>query len=515
MLKNQNFDERMRKYKKIYIYPRNNNFKNKDDISAINIKKQFRIKNNLNTLIIDNNDIVQKSKSFLNYFSSKTSSNHYLKSKNKINFDYNNAESFQRNLTCKKHHNIFYKNMSKNNILDKYEEILEELKYMKQNNKSININININNDFKIHNKKKSKSLSKCSTVSSQKNSYENNNNNNNNNDINKNILNDQEKTKTNDRKDIFINDCVKDKSYSNDKHTNKNIKLFLRKNNSNGNIRITNMNHENRKLNILKKIFINNKKTIKKENNKKPQKLKIKINKISNKYTINEKRNKSIPIIYHISSSTNKNNNKAKFKSNSEIKNHKNYYLDNIKEDILKNNKLNYNKINNTINTISNADYSKNEFRSLNESNNISNNSNNYIIKERYLNKENKNNNNINLDISLLNEETDNQIKNWINKEKKSKELPKMKSNKNIFIFESINRQFHNYQISNKYFNNNEFMMINNKINNKPIKSINLGDYFDLELSRFNNRLNNYYYNNKNIQNTNTINSKHIFKPIY
>ena len=310
----------------------------------------------------------------------------------------------------------------------------------------------------------------------------------------------------------FINDCVKDKNYSNDKYTNKNIKINLRKNNSNGNIRITNMNHENKKLNILKKIFINNKKTIKRDNNKKPQKLKIKINKISNKYTINEKRNKSIPIIYHISSSTKNNNkvNQVKFKSNTEIKNHKNYYIDNIKEDILKNNKLNYNKINSTI---SNVDYSKKEFKNLNESNNISN---NYIIKERYLNKENKNNNNnINLDISLFNEETDNQIKNWINKEKKSKELPKMKSNKNIFIFESINRQFHNYQISNKYFNNNEFMMINNKINNKPIKSINLGDYFDLELSRFNNRLNNYNYNNKNIQNTNTINSRHIFKPIY
>ena len=512
MLNNKKFDEKIRKYKKIFIYPRNNNFKRKDNISTYKINQNQKLKNNLNSIILDNNDIIQKNKSFLNFFNSRASSYHYLKSKNKINFEYYNLDSFQRNKTCKKNYNIFCKNINNSNIFDKYEELLEEIKYMKQNNKSININININNDFKIQNKKKSKSISKHSTLSSKKNLYDNN-------DINKNLLNDQEKI--NEIKDLFFNYYINEKNYSNEKYSSNRIKFHLKKNKSNEYISINN----NKKIKILNKIYINNKnnnnsnnnsnnnninnnkKILKKENIKKnTQRLKLKINKINN--MIKEKRNKSISKIINISSNNNENNNNTssnnhiKYKANTEEKKHKDYYK-NIKDDILTNSILNDNKINNTLNNNNDDYYNQKE-------NNKKTLENNYIIKERHLNKENKCNN-INLDISLFNEETDNQIQNWINKEKKSKELPKEKNNKNTFFFDNINRKFHNYQISNKYFNNNEFM-INNKINNKPVKSINLGDYFDLELSRFNNKLNNYN-NIKKI--TNITHSRHIFKPIY
>ena len=76
-----------------------------------------------------------------------------------------------------------------------------------------------------------------------------------------------------------------------------------------------------------------------------------------------------------------------------------------------------------------------------------------------------------------------------------------------FFEEKNSNKDFQNYKLSNKYFNNNT--LFNNR---KPFNSKNLGKYFDLELNRFNNKLNNFNHVKKA---RNIINSKHIFKPIY
>lgn len=203
---------------------------------------------------------------------------------------------------------------------------------------------------------------------------------------------------------------------------------------------------------------------------------------------------------------------KNRNRSMTEEKDNKNYYI-NIKEDFLNNKKLNFSNLNNIFNSNNSINSYIKNIKNQNDSNAGQD---SFIIKERYLYKNNINaNNNINLNISLLfSEDTDNQIKNWIKKEKKVSEFQKNKEkNQNILFFDSIinNKEFDNYQISNKYFNNKIFL--NKKVNNrKPIKSMNFGDYFDLELSKFKNKLNNFNYYSINQNNDN---SRHIFKPIY
>ena len=117
----------------------------------------------------------------------------------------------------------------------------------------------------------------------------------------------------------------------------------------------------------------------------------------------------------------------------------------------------------------------------------------------------------MNLNLNTLNlyenNEGDNKIKQWISKEKRNKNIIKKRLNDELFYEEkNNNKDFQNYKLSNKYFNNNTLF------NRKPFNSNNLGKYFDLELNRFNNKLNNFNHVKKA---RNIINSKHIFKPIY
>ena len=126
-MKNKNFDEKLRKFKKIYVHPRNNNFKSMNKLSN-NINQKSKLKSNLINLLFDNNIVTQKNnRSFLNCFNHKTTSNNYLKSTNRKNIEYN-YDSFNR---YKNNCLMLNKN---NNIFDKYEEILDELRNMKQNN---------------------------------------------------------------------------------------------------------------------------------------------------------------------------------------------------------------------------------------------------------------------------------------------------------------------------------------------------------------------------------------------
>ena len=113
----------------------------------------------------------------------------------------------------------------------------------------------------------------------------------------------------------------------------------------------------------------------------------------------------------------------------------------------------------------------------------------------------------MNLNINTINlNEDENKINNWIHKEKRTKEIKKG-LNDELFFEEKNNKDFQNYKLTNKYFNTNT--LFNDR---RPFNSINLGKYFDLELSRFNNKLNNFNHVKKA---KNIINSKHIFKPIY
>ena len=132
------------------------------------------------------------------------------------------------------------------------------------------------------------------------------------------------------------------------------------------------------------------------------------------------------------------------------------------------------------------------------------------LIKEKSLYNKN-NEKDLNNNISEINEDIDSKIKNWIAKEKNLKQN-QCCLGKDYFYVENdcINKEFQNYQYSNKYFCNN--MDIKNRYQ-LQIKSINFSDFFDLELNKFDNKLNNnrkrqFQFNNKN-------EPKKIFKPIY
>ena len=143
MLKNNVFQEKMKKYKKINIYPRNNHFRTKENISPSNKKPNLRIKQNLNQLLLENSNYnyhPQKNNSFMNYINSKTSLNPYYNiiTKNTMGNNYN---YLQRNRSS---NNIFNK---KNYYLNRHQKVLEELNIMKKNNNVMNINNNMNNNI--------------------------------------------------------------------------------------------------------------------------------------------------------------------------------------------------------------------------------------------------------------------------------------------------------------------------------------------------------------------------------
>ena len=129
------------------------------------------------------------------------------------------------------------------------------------------------------------------------------------------------------------------------------------------------------------------------------------------------------------------------------------------------------------------------------------------IMNEKYLNTNIEPEVNLNINTLNIYNEQENKIHNWIFKEKKNKIIKKGLNDELFFEDKNNNKDFQNYKLSNKYFNNDT--LFNNR---RPFKSINLGKYFDLELSRFNNKLNNFNHVKKA---KNIINSKHIFKPIY
>ena len=459
MLRNKKLDAKILKYKKIYIYPKNTHFKKEDNIISYKINNNSKLKHNLSNLLLDNINLSNKNKSFLNYYINPkilSCQNIKDKAKNILSHDNNNnIDSGRRNFSLK----------NKNGLIDKYEEILEELRYIKQNNKSININININNNYK-NNKKRSKSIN---IISSKKNTFNNKDIN-----INKNILNFQDKNNDNENdilnniSDLLNNNKIKENRILTEKY-NKNIKnskkyLSIKNNKIKNFINEINQNFEEKKF-LTQKVKIR----------KKSQKIKSKIININN---IIKERSKSTPKMSNsnlVSDTFGNNNSKINYIINTEDKKRINHYI-NIKDDILNNNKINFNKIN--YYTLGNNDYSVN----YNKNNTSYQNDNNreqdsFIIKERYLYKNNNKDNNNNRNIPLFNKETDNQIQNWINKEKNVSDYNINKEkNKNLLFFDNINninnKEFHNYQISNKYFNNNQ-ILVNNKSNyKKPIKSI-------------------------------------------
>ena len=84
MFKNKGFEEKIKKYKKIHIYPRNNHFRGNENLSSFNSNTDLKLKFNLTQLLLDNNNYKNnnsiKNKSFMNYINSKTSLNPYYNS---------------------------------------------------------------------------------------------------------------------------------------------------------------------------------------------------------------------------------------------------------------------------------------------------------------------------------------------------------------------------------------------------------------------------------------------------
>ena len=175
MMKNNVFQEKMKKYKKINVYPRNNHFRTNENISPTNKKPNLGIKQNLNQLLFENSSYNYNSKknnSFMNYINSKTSLNPYFNIINKNAME-NSYNYLQRN---KSSNNIFNK---KNYYLNRHQKVLEELSIMKKNNNVMNINNNMNNNinndmnFNYQLQKNYKSKSICGTaITSKKNLYD-------------------------------------------------------------------------------------------------------------------------------------------------------------------------------------------------------------------------------------------------------------------------------------------------------------------------------------------------------
>ena len=168
MLKNNGFKEKIKKYKKIYVYPRNDHFRTKENISPLNPKPNLKIKYNLTQLLLENTNnqkVSLKNKSFMNYINSKTSLNPYF-NELKQNSTEKKYIYMQRN---KSSSNIFNK---KNFFENKHQKVINELNIMKNDNNYINNNKTIKNtNFQMINIQKSKSIN-TTAISSKKNLYE-------------------------------------------------------------------------------------------------------------------------------------------------------------------------------------------------------------------------------------------------------------------------------------------------------------------------------------------------------
>ena len=488
MFKNKGFEEKIKKYKKIHIYPRNNHFRGKENFSSINSKTDSKLKFNLTQLLLDNNNYKNnnsnKNKSFMNYINSKTSLNPYYNSithntlENSINF-------LQRN---KSSNNIFNK---KNYFQNRHQKVIEELKLLQLNNNvPINISNNLNNNLSFNYQKikinKSKSIN-CTAITSKKNLYDS--------IINKSLIGNNinktfnnEKNELNKKLDLLNSTLLFEQKISKNKNKLKyNIekkkisqlfnleKLKKIKGLSAGKINIKNRT----KKSVIIKSKLNKIKLIaNKRSNSSPKKnaiLRTCENKIKNKYKIfieqNYKVDHSINNIEYFS----KNNTVSNIEPNTY--NYYNYSCDNTKN--------------------------KNKNRKI--KNKDDKNINDMYIKTANIEPQ------LNLNLNALNlyenNEGDNKIKEWILKEKRNKNIVKKRLNDELFYEEkNNNKDYQNYKLSNKYFNNNTLF------NRKPFNSNNLGKYFDLEINRFNNKLNNFNHVKKP---RNIINSKHIFKPIY
>ena len=125
MYKMKGFEEKIQKFKKINIYPRNNHFRTNETISPLNTKPNLKLKSNLSQLILDNNNynkISQKNKSFMNYINSKTSLNPYFNIITQSKLE-NNYNYLSRN---KSSNNIFNQ---KNYYQNRHQKILDEILY--------------------------------------------------------------------------------------------------------------------------------------------------------------------------------------------------------------------------------------------------------------------------------------------------------------------------------------------------------------------------------------------------
>ena len=491
MFKNKGFEEKIKKYKKIHIYPRNNHFRGNENLSSFNSNTDLKLKFNLTQLLLDNNNYKKnnsiKNKTFMNYINSKTSLNPYYNSitqntlESSINF-------LQRN---KSSNNIFNK---KNYFQNRHQKVIEELKLLQKNNNvqinisnSISNNLNNNTSFNYQKINKSKSIN-CTAITSKKNLYDR--------IINKSLIgNNINKTFNNENNeltkklDILNSTLLFEQKISKNKNKLKyNIEkkkisqLFnLEKLKKIKGISAEKLNIKNRtkKSDIIKsklnkiKIFAN------KRSNSSPKKnviLRTCANKIKNKYKIFIEQN---------------------FKVDNSINNTEYFSKNNTISNIEPNKTYNYYNYS--------CDYTKNKHKNRKIKNKVDN-----IINDAYLKTSNIEPQ-LNLNLNTLNlyenNEGDNKIKQWISKEKRNKNIIKKRLNDELFYEEkNNNKDFQNYKLSNKYFNNNTLF------NRKPFNSNNLGKYFDLELNRFNNKLNNFNHVKKA---RNIINSKHIFKPIY
>ena len=499
MIKNKRFQEKMKKYKKINIFPKNNHFKTKENISPLNPKPNIRLKCNLNQLLLENSDYSinysQKNKSYMNYINSKTSLHPYFNAITEKNNE-NNYNYLPRN---KSSNNIFNK---KYYFPNRHQKVLDELNIMKKNNDINNIHTNIINNI----------------------NYNINNNIDNNMNINYQLKNYKSKsiniTSISSKKNLY------------DKIISRNIKT----NNENNTFNNNENNELNKKIDTLNSTLLYEQRISKRKN-----KIKYDIEKKKMKEIINLERAKKIKGISagRISfKNTSKKGEIIKSKLNkikvfarkkiqstpkknvilrtceSRIKNKYRIFIDqNYFGNYSTNNTEYYYKNNNTINTIDlsrtynyknySCDCANNKHTNKKIKNNVD-----LILKDKYLKTNIEPNLNFKLNtINLYNNEEENKIHNWIIKEKRNKEIKERLNDELFFEEKKNNKDFQKYKLSNKYFNND--ILFNDR---RPFKSINLGKYFDLELSRFNNKLNNFNHVKKA---KNIINSKHIFKPIY
>ena len=461
MLKNNGFVEKIKRYKKVHIYPRNDHFRTNENISPLNPKPNLKIKYNLTQLLLENNNsknISQKNKSFMNYINSKTSLNPYYNAINHNTIE-NNYRYMPRN---KSSNNIFYK---KNLFENKHQKVIDELNIMKNNNNFINNKINKNLNYQAINIKKSKSIT-STTLSSKKNLYDK-------------II----------SRNIKIN---KENQSLNENELHKKIDLL---NSTLLNEQRISKSKNKIKYNIEKKKM---KEIINLERAKKLKGLslgKINFKKVSKKSSVIKSKLDKIKIIAHKkSNSTPKKNiilrsfeRNIRNKYKSRIYTEQNNYIGNNTEI------YSLNSNNNNINY--SCDYS----RSYKINNKVKNKLE-INLEKKYID--------LNLNSPLLFNDGDEKVKKWIFKEKRDKEIKKGLNDDLFYENNNNNKDFQNYKLSNKYFNNNN-LLFNDK---RSFKSINLGKYFDLELSRFNNKLNNF----SNIKKAkHIINSKHVFKPIY